>query len=85
MDLVSARNDQSATPHRARDALILIGRLGNAIVGHSVNAIVGETFDALRVRTRPLISRLGMPNEVGISVADAIEPSGCATPCPRHR
>lgn len=55
MDLASAHNDQPAASHRARDALILIGRLGNAIIGHSVNAIVGETFDAMRVRSVPLL------------------------------
>lgn len=41
---------QPAATHRARDALILISHLSNAIVGHGVNAIFGETFDALRVR-----------------------------------
>ena len=51
MDLAPDLNGaQPAATHRARDALILIGRLSNAIIGHSVNAIVGETFDALRVR-----------------------------------
>lgn len=84
MDLIPAHNDQPEASHRARDALILIGRLGNVIVGHSVNAILGETFDALRVRTLLLLLICKMPNECAISVADAIEPTNRTAPGPRH-
>lgn len=74
MDLPPAiESARPATTNRARDALILIGRLSNAIVGHGVNAIVGETFDALRVRAISCPLPPEMLNQTATLVAGPIE------------